>query len=718
MSFETSIWLAGIPVAILLLGLLYAYSRVKRIRAMEAFAESALIKQLSQSVSRWKRPLKFALVLAGACLMLFSLARPQWGYTWVEVKSRGVDILFALDASKSMLAEDIKPNRLTRAKLAIEDLLAESKSDRYGLVAFAGDAFLQCPLTLDHNAFRMSLRSTDTNVISRGGSDISAAIREALATYDDNENEKVLILITDGEDLAEEGVQAARNAADKGLRVYTVGVGSSDGVPIPITDQTTGRTVYKRDAQGDIITTKLDEKTLREIAEATGGYYTPLGSTGEGLTQAVRDGLALVPEQERESGKERQPIERYQIFLSVALGLLILEPFIGTRRRVANTSGSALAMLVVGLFFLPAPDASAQKVYQPADRPTLPAASEPAPEEEPSAESQEDSPIAAEARLTDPRELYNRGVTFYQKENYTQARQVFEDSLSGASLDLQAKAFYNLGNTLAQLGLANKEKAPKTTLEQWKQGVTHYDNAIELNPSDADAAHNREELLKQIEELERMLEQQKQQEQQNQEQQQDEQKQNEEQQEKDSDQQQQQNQDGSQQQNDQQQGESDKDENNDSSQSPQQGDSSGQNQQGQQDQQQDGQQGQQGQSPQDQQQQQGQPQDGGEPKDDPLSNARQQNRNQQGEREGKQQGARPDKPQEPSPEDNPQAAAVKPDEETGEKEGEQVTVLPGAMRRDEALQLLRSLEASEEKLPVIGFGKAEKPGEKDEHKDW
>ncbi|MCB1124461.1 MAG: VWA domain-containing protein, partial [Verrucomicrobiae bacterium] len=241
-------------------------------RQLKNFLAPALIKQLTVSVSQRRKQLKAVLWTVGISLIVIAVARPQYGYIWQEVKSKGIDVVFALDTSKSMLAQDIRPNRLERAKLAVLDFIDKMGSDRIGLVAFSGSAFLQCPLTLDYNAFRQSLEILEPGVIPVPGTDIASAIQIAESAFNKENNFKILILITDGEDLDGRGVQVAREAAKRGVRVFTLGVGSKEGEIIPFTNES-GQRDYVRDENGNVVRTRLDESTLRQISEASNGFY-------------------------------------------------------------------------------------------------------------------------------------------------------------------------------------------------------------------------------------------------------------------------------------------------------------------------------------------------------------------------------------------------------------------------------------------------------------
>ena len=197
MTFEHPIWLYSIPLAILLLMGAFAFWQISAKKRLSSFASHALLPALLESYSKIRTRLKYSLMGLGIIGLLFTLSQPQSGYTWEERPSSGVDVIFAVDASRSMLAEDIKPNRLERSKFAVLDLLKKLNGNRVGLVAFAGDAFLQCPLTFDYDAFRQSLEAINTRIIFKGGSDLGGAIRESTQSFRTGKNKKILVVFTD-----------------------------------------------------------------------------------------------------------------------------------------------------------------------------------------------------------------------------------------------------------------------------------------------------------------------------------------------------------------------------------------------------------------------------------------------------------------------------------------------------------------------------------------
>lgn len=272
-----------------------------------------------------------ALRVLALLFMAFALAGPQWGYEWREVKTEGREIIFALDTSKSMLAADIKPSRLERAKLAIKDLVATVYGDKVGLVAFAGSSFLQCPLTLDYSAFGVALDALDVHSIPRGGTAIGQAIttaREAFATGAGGE--KILILITDGENHEGDPVAAAKEAREEGITIYTIGLGSPEGELIMVKDEQ-GNLSYLRDSEGRVVKTVLNEGILQEIAEAGGGVYVHGRGASLGLDTLYRTELARHKGTELLSTLEKKYTNRYQFPLFLALLLLTAEVLLDYR---------------------------------------------------------------------------------------------------------------------------------------------------------------------------------------------------------------------------------------------------------------------------------------------------------------------------------------------------------------------------------------------------
>jgi Ca-activated chloride channel family protein len=331
------LWLLlALPVLAALFVLLFRQRR----RALEAFGDRPLIDRLTVSASTERRVIKAAFVLGSTFFLVLALARPQWGASLETVTRRGIDIIVAVDTSLSMLAEDVKPNRLTQARAAISSLLDLLEGDRVGLVAFAGTAYVACPLTLDYAAASMFVDVLDTELIPVKGTGIAAAIRKSTEAFrTEDRRYKVLILITDGEDHEGDVSGAVQAAAEAGVIIYSIGVGSPSGEPIPLRDGRGKMTGYKDDREQRKVTSRLGESTLEEIAIATGGRY--YRSTAEGIElRRIYEEIAGMDRKTMSSRLQSAYEERYPIPLALALALLALEIAIGDRRsRQAPLAG-------------------------------------------------------------------------------------------------------------------------------------------------------------------------------------------------------------------------------------------------------------------------------------------------------------------------------------------------------------------------------------------
>ena len=496
------------PVS-LLVGLLFAAAililgvRLDRKRRLALAAFSSRRNGASSSLSRARRGFKRALLVAGALFGCATLARPQWGIRWEEAQRRGLDLLFALDTSKSMLAPDLKPDRLTRAKLAIRDLVGKFDGDRVGLVAFAGDAFLQCPLTLDRGVFEQTLDALDTTTIFRGGTDVGRAIDVARsALHSQPANRKLLVFLTDGEDLESHAVQEARAAAADGIRIYTVGVGTSGGELIPLAGEP-GQ--FARDDKGGFVRSQLDENTLQAIARVTGGDYRRLGLDGRGLEALYQDVLAKLPREDLHSRMHQIPIERFQWPLGFSVLFLALEPLVGERRRRRGFEAEPekrwpkLALLrrrvVVTLVM-----AAATAVAQGAN--ASPRDAEQAYHAGKFTQSADEYGRALAHSPNDVKLQYNLGVAAYKSGEFAKAGDAFGRSLHSDRLDLQENAYYDLGNVLFRVGQETVAKQPEQTTEKWKKSIASYESALKLNPKDQDAIYNRDLVKRKLAALE------------------------------------------------------------------------------------------------------------------------------------------------------------------------------------------------------------------------
>ncbi len=520
MRFAQPVWLlAGVLACA---ALIWRYRRFDaRQRAeLKKFASESLIAQLTSSVSSARRTFKRVLVVAGVACLAIALARPLVGFRWEEAKRNGLDLLFAIDTSKSMLAQDVKPDRLTRAKMAIEDLLEKMDGDRVGLIAFAGNSFLQCPLTLDYDAFRQSLDAIDTKIIPRGGTDIAAAIHEAESALEGSgKNERILVLLTDGEDLEGSALEAAKAAAKNGLKIFTVGIGSANGELIPVRDEK-GGTQFMKDASGQFVKSRLDDTMLKQIAEATGAMYQPLGQQAQGLETIYQKGLAQFTRHNITSRMNKVYIERFQWPLAMGLLLLVVEPLIGIRRRkVAKRSApvarpalaaswnkisrpahavATASVAVAALAFVSSARASVsngEKAFQKGDF----------------TKAEQEYKQAATKSPEKPVLQYNLGAASYKSGKFDDAAQSFTKAMKTEDLALQQDDYYNLGNSQYRIGQKTEKSNIDQTIKTWEQSVQSYEAALQLKKDDADAKYNRDLVKRKIDELKKQQEQQKQQ---------------------------------------------------------------------------------------------------------------------------------------------------------------------------------------------------------------
>ena len=336
MSFANSIFILIGVVVVFLLATFYIAAFVSRNRGMEKFADKKLLSEITASLDRNKRKIKMALIAVAVFLSFLGMARLQWGFEWEQLEHEGIDVIFAVDTSKSMLAEDIKPNRLERVKLEIEYFIKNLIGDRVGLIIFSGNAFLQCPVTVDYNGFLLNLQILDTEMLPKEGTSIAAAIDEGIDAYKrSGRKDKVVILITDGEDHEGRVVEAAQKAQAEGIKIFCVGIGSEIGSNIPIKDKNQNVILLKNNS-GNVVKTRLDDKLLKKIAFITGGSYTHASEGNFGLESLYRERLSKIKKEALETKTEKRPKERFFIFLIPALIILLLEPFISeTKRRMS-----------------------------------------------------------------------------------------------------------------------------------------------------------------------------------------------------------------------------------------------------------------------------------------------------------------------------------------------------------------------------------------------
>ena len=301
MNFAQAQYISVLILSSIVMTLFYIWAMKRRGSLMERFAEKNMLGGIAPSFSAGRKIWKMALSGMAFLLCILALAGPEWGFEWQEIKRTGLDILIGIDVSKSMLATDMRPTRLERAKYAVKDLIRKLGGDRVGLMAFAGTSFLQCPLTIDYNGFLLTLDDLSTETIPRPGTNISGAIREAIDILKNADKKfKIFILITDGEELEGDAIKAASEAAQNGVRIYCVGVGTQEGEMIPTVDER-GERGYLADRAGQVIKTRLNEDLLKRIAVATGGSYVRATPSDFGLILLYDKSISKLEKREIEA---------------------------------------------------------------------------------------------------------------------------------------------------------------------------------------------------------------------------------------------------------------------------------------------------------------------------------------------------------------------------------------------------------------------------------
>lgn len=324
-EYLIALWL--IPALVLL----YFLFNRNRKKLLEKFADKELHKTIIYSFSNIKSKIKFGIILSVITLLILAFADPQVGTKMQEVKQTGIDVYILLDVSRSMAAEDIKPNRLEKAKYQISNLIQKLRGDRIGLIVFSGEAFIQFPLTTDYSAANLFLSAVDFNSVPQPGTAIASSINLAVKSFDSAATDKAIILITDGEDHEGDIDKAVEDATDKGIKIYAIGLGSPDGVPIPVYDNRGNQIGFKQDNNGQTVLTKLDETILKDIAsKGNGKYYR--GNNYEDYLDQIYSDLSKLKQAEFGVKKVTDYEDRFYFFLAPAILLLILELFITDKR--------------------------------------------------------------------------------------------------------------------------------------------------------------------------------------------------------------------------------------------------------------------------------------------------------------------------------------------------------------------------------------------------
>jgi len=505
MTFGVPQWLWGLFLIPLLIAL-FVRSEQRGLKRLQEFVSARLLPQLAGTVNRPRRILRFALQLLGLALVSVSLAQPRWGYTFEDVKRKGLDLLVGVDTSRSMLSNDVQPNRLDRVKLAIQDLIGQLQGDRVGLIAFAGRAFLQAPLTIDYDAVVEAVNDLDTKTIPEGGTNISSAITLATQSFGKSATgNRALVIFTDGEELSGDAVKSAKEAGDAGVRIFTVGVGTPQGSLIPVTGDD-GQTDFVKDSSGQVVKSKLDDKRLREIAQATGGFYLHLENGPSSMQQIQNEGLAKMQAAEMDVRLSRRPIERYEWPLGAALIALALSILIPERKRARQRDYAAAPARKTARDVAGAPaGAAAAAVILVAFLSTSAIATTPGLDayrsgkfEDAYGQFQQTLKTHPESRAEDKLQ-FDSGAAAYKLKDYSKALESFSQALLSQDTGLQSKGHYNLGNTLYQHGETQKSDDKK--LRDWTNALDHYEQTLKLDPQNKEARDNYDYVKRKIEEL-------------------------------------------------------------------------------------------------------------------------------------------------------------------------------------------------------------------------
>lgn len=314
-----------------LLIVLFVLGQLYKKKALHKFGDMSVIEQLMPYVSKSRPVLKFIFLTIAIVSIIFALADPQFGSKLEKVKRKGAEIIIALDVSNSMLSEDIKPNRLERAKQAISKLIDNMENDRIGLIVFAGDSYIQVPVTSDFSAAKMFLSSINTDIVSKQGTAIGSAIDLAMNSFTpESEMDKALIIITDGENHEDDAIKAAKLAKEKGITVHTIGMGSPQGAPIPL-KKGYGQIEFQKDKDGNTVISKLDQKLLTEIASVGGGEFIRASNSQTGLNKLF-DRIRNMEKKEMEEKIYTEFEHRFQYLLGIALFFILLDIFVLERK--------------------------------------------------------------------------------------------------------------------------------------------------------------------------------------------------------------------------------------------------------------------------------------------------------------------------------------------------------------------------------------------------
>lgn len=485
MSFGEPVFLWCLLALPLATGLV-AYEQRRRRKRLEQLVAGRLLPDLTDPVAAPRMLIKRILFLGSLAAILLALARPQFGFIEQNFEQHGRDIALAIDTSKSMLSTDETPNRLERAKVAAQDILTAMRGDRIGLIAFAGVAQVQAPMTIDYRTVLEAITDLSTDTVERGGTDITSAIRAAELALGKSEAraKRAMVLITDGEDLEDDSIAAGKAAASYGIRIFTVGIGTKEGSEIPID---AAHHEFVRDPSGNIVRSRLDENRLRRIAEETGGFYIHLDN--ESVSQLINNGLEKLGERDIGERSTHIPIERYRWPLLVGLILLAASSMVNARKqipllkpKVPSTAKAALVAMLVLVFTANAEsgfDQYAQGDFEDALK-SFRAQKKGDPES--------------------PNINFNLGDAAYRLQKYDEAFEAYSKAMVSGDPGTQEAAYYNAGNALFKAG--DRAQDLEQQLTSYYDARYQYQQALDRNPGDEQAKKNLRLLEERIKEAE------------------------------------------------------------------------------------------------------------------------------------------------------------------------------------------------------------------------
>jgi len=476
-------------LALPFLAALIVHNDRRRQKRLEQLVAARLLSQLTDPIAQVRQLNKRILYIGALVAFILALARPQLGFIEQNFEQHGRDIALAIDTSKSMLSTDYAPNRLARAKLAAQDVLDAMRGDRMALIAFAGAAQVEAPLTVDYQTVLDAINQLDEKTVERGGTDISSAIRSAELALGKSEGfYRALVLMTDGEDLEEDAVAAAKEAASYGIRIFTVGIGTKEGSTIPLESD---RPALLQDRNGKTVRSRLDEGRLKEIASQTGGFYIHLENGS--MAQLISKGLRKLSEGKIDERSLRVPIERYRWPLTFGLLLLLISAALSSRRKEVRTRripvGSAVAATTLALIVNAQANPGLDRYNQGDFDGALGVFRE-------ELKHDPDSPAIN----------FNYGDAAFRLQKYDEAFEAYSKAMMSSEPALQEKAYYNAGNTLFVQG--NHAQDLEQQLSTYYDARYQYHQALDRDPGDEQAKKNLKLLEERIKAAEKQKEEQ------------------------------------------------------------------------------------------------------------------------------------------------------------------------------------------------------------------